>query len=266
MKEAAQQEYVPLPEAHTERVNVYLLIPEWIDPKNIGVNLRGIESLCRLSGLRSVVIAGSTGKETSKEIPAVVGFNQEGGAYAAKSQAEVAVPLHDGNFTYDSYQSFFPRCARWADAKVEINMAEMTQRIQRDTTVSVRDAGRWVRDLNGAIKDGLFTVGSKHLNQSMEKDEKIFFWGVSACLMGAIYAQTLDISLIVPSTLLALPLAGIAKHVTDYAHYLKARVEGVASEGYRWDIYPTTPYTRRMAFTTLAASTTLIKDISLNKA
>lgn len=260
MKETAHQEYVPLPEAHTDRVDIYLPISGWINPNNIGVNVRGIESICRLSGLRSVVITGSTDKETSQEIPAIIGFNKEGGAYAAKSQAKITVPLHDGDFTYDSFQSFLPRCARWADAKVELNMAEITQRIQRET-VNVRDTGRWAKDLNEAMKDGLFAVGSKHLNQGMERGEKIFFWGITTCLTAAIYNQTLDISLLIPSLLVTLPLAGIAKHVIDYARYLKARMEGIASEGYRWAIYPTTPYDKDVALAILVAATTLVKEI-----
>ncbi|MBI2337827.1 hypothetical protein HYU95_01455, partial [Candidatus Daviesbacteria bacterium] len=174
MKESAQQIYVPLTEAHTDRVNVCIPVPKWIDPTNIGVNVNGIKALCKLSGLKSVVITGSTDKKVSEEIPAIVGFNKEGGAYAAKSQAKVTVPLHEGDFTYDPYQSFFPRYARWADAKVQINMAEITQRIQRDATANIRDTGRWAKDLNEAMKDGLFAIGNKHLNQGMERDEKIF--------------------------------------------------------------------------------------------
>lgn len=258
MRETVQ--FVPLSEIQSERVNISLGLPEWLNQNLIGVNLKGIGTICNLSGLRTVNIVGATDKKAYSESPQVTGFNEQGSAYAAKSQAANFISPSEGSFSYDPYQTLLPRYARWADATVEVNMNEITRMTQ--AMGSLRNPRDWVNPLNTAISKGLFEAGNKHLSEKMDPEEKAFFWGPATLITASAYLQAPELASLLPAILIGLPLGAIVKHVVDYLRYRVERNQpGVIDYGYRWSIYPHQPEDRQAVLVSLISGTTFIKNL-----
>lgn len=259
MKEAVQQ-FIPLPQARTERVSLSLALPQWIDTNFLGINVRGIETICNLSGLRSIVIAGSSDGKTSHSIPQTVGFNNQGGAYAARSQATTMIPLSEGRFSYDPCQTLLPRYARWADAQVELNMNEISQRVQKSD--DIRSVQNWVKPLNDAIRDGVFEAANKHLDEDMDLEERIIFLGPTLLMSALAYLQYPKIEFAIISLIVGVVSGTIVRHVLDYIRYLVvSKQQGFEKGAYRWSIYPHRPVDRIASLSTLAFLTSYVKKL-----
>jgi hypothetical protein len=78
--------FVPLPKVEQEqpedKIKIILNLPPYVDQDRIGVNLTGISKLCRLGGIRQLVVIGKTDEETSHVIPEISGMNSDGSAIA----------------------------------------------------------------------------------------------------------------------------------------------------------------------------------------
>jgi hypothetical protein len=263
MKESAQSDFIPLPEAKSDQINISLPLPNFVDPYNIGINLKAINRLARHSGLRTLSIVGSTDEETSQVTPMLAGFNQHGEAYAAKASTKTTVPEYNTDFRYDAYQSLLPKFARWADANVDINMAEVSQKIQNNPNYNVRDPQAWAHELNRIMQESVFTIGNKHLMQGNPMREDAVYWAMTAIIGTQIYAASMTPEGLAAGLIFGPVFGTFGQHIFDRFRYIHTKTSlGIASEGYRNSIYATRPHDLDGALAVMASATTLVKDIS----
>lgn len=152
--------FIPLNEIKSKKVSFEGDFPDWFPQGEIGLNLRRVHRLCNLGGLRHLSITLVGDGETSKSNHTVVGFNQNGEALAGKVNSSKLVPTHVDKVEQGVTYNVLP-AARWIHGHIDLNFAEMSQRIKNDEKgqVSVRSPRPWAKLINEALCQGVGKLG-----------------------------------------------------------------------------------------------------------
>ena len=163
-----KKDYVSLADLESPKFRFVASLPNFVDPRSIGININRISLLCRLGGIRHLRVEGLTDEETSSFVPTLVGFDTQGNAYAAKTGMKTSVPT----YTTDS-QSYDlgPLPTRGVNGVIKINVDETANRILSETRWSngVNNNDAWSYHLNSIIKNGIVDIGTKHLILGADK-------------------------------------------------------------------------------------------------
>lgn len=157
-----KKDYTPLPELESPRFRFSATLPNFVDPRSIGINLKRVALLCRLGGINHLRVEGLSEQEISSYVPAIVGFDAQGNAYAAKTGLKTSI----SPYTVDSRTNRGSLLAqRWVNGVIKINTAETANRILSEPRwnngVNTPDA--WAYHLNRSIRSGIEDIGTKHL-------------------------------------------------------------------------------------------------------
>lgn len=157
-----KKDYIPLPELESPSFRFAVTLPNFVDPRSFGINLKRVGLLCRLGGIGHLRVVSLTEQETSSYVPTIAGFDAQGNAYAAKTGLKTSTPL----YTVDSRENSDGILAqKWVNGVIKINIDETANRILSETRwsngVNMPDA--WAYHLNRSIRGGIEDIGIKHL-------------------------------------------------------------------------------------------------------
>lgn len=176
MAEIARK-FIPLQEANAEFLKINLDLPNCVNPDSIGVNVWEVGRMCEIGGINHLRVIGEAGEISSTEVN-IVGFTQEGGAYAGKGKKSF-VPTSQSESKLSNERSpffVFGHSAEWIDATIKINTEETTNQILHDKRwkEGVRSPEAWAGYLNQDIKRDLIAVGTHHLLFGLSKKQLLF--------------------------------------------------------------------------------------------
>lgn len=156
--------FIPITEAQSERVRFHVSLPEFVDDDKIGVNLRAINRLCQIGGIRRLVVIGAEDLDTSKAVPQILGFNSQGSAYMGKAATKTDEPTSK-SISATGQEEWWSHPQQWANTVIAINMNEVRERIaqEKDWNEGIRSTKAWSHFLNKGIKEGISREGSLQL-------------------------------------------------------------------------------------------------------
>lgn len=174
MSSRIESGFVPLPkveqEQPEERIRIHLNLPSYIDQDKIGVNLTGISKLCRLGGIRELVVIGNTGEETSHVIPEIVDLNSDGSAVASKKIAKVAVPTFEMDIKDNKGQTE-NISTRAVNLNIKINIDELASRVT-EKPEGAHSVKNWTKELDKGFKVPIRKSGNQNLLRNLEWNDR----------------------------------------------------------------------------------------------
>jgi hypothetical protein len=177
--------FVPLPKVEQEqpedKIKIILNLPPYVDQDRIGVNLTGISKLCRLGGIRQLVVIGKTDEETSHVIPEISGMNSDGSAIASKKIARVTVPAFESSSRNSSRRNQ-TIAERWINLDIRMNVDEIGLLVSEETG-GVHNVGNWTRELNKGLRTPIRKAGNQNLLHNLECDDKLRYL-IQLCVTG----------------------------------------------------------------------------------
>jgi len=166
MSRGESSQFIPIEYANTSRVRFDVAMPEYVDAERIGVNLKAIHTLCRIGGISHLRVNGVAGDEPERSVPQILGFTQNGEAFAGKAKVQEIAPIFDsGSLVEGPNDPIRAHSATWIDTQIKLNMDEISGRIQHEDkwVRGVRSPEAWAHYFNQAVKQGLSKEGTKHL-------------------------------------------------------------------------------------------------------
>lgn len=168
-----KKDYTPLPELESPKFRFAVTLPNFVDPRSIGINLKRVGLLCRLGGIGHLRVENLTDQDTSSYVPIIAGFDAKGNAYAAKTGLKTSVPP----YAVDSHADGGSLLAtRWVNGVIKINTDETANRILSEPRwnngVNTPDA--WAYHLNRSIRGGIEDIGTKHLVLGVNKTDLFY--------------------------------------------------------------------------------------------
>jgi hypothetical protein len=142
------------------KIEVNFGLPEYMDPDTMGVNLLGLRAMMRVGGIGHLTVVGTSGDTSTTEAPTIVGYSPDGSAFAGKAGAANIVPTHSASLGPGQEGRNLPTAATWANATVEVNLAEVQERLPRG---KLRSPEAWGRELDTALRGGVASAGVQHL-------------------------------------------------------------------------------------------------------
>lgn len=187
--------YRPLDSARTLWTRFNVSLPGLVDQRQIGVNVRGIEKLCRIGGINHLRVVSNNDGNTSQFVPTIVGFSQSGEAMASKTGVRSDVPTFDVDSERQRSASldFLPHAATWINTTVVLNTAEIANRIKNNQDGGIRSPEAWADHINKAVKKGISSAGVKHLTLGLNKYNAVEVASQYA-IIGFIEAQNPSVS------------------------------------------------------------------------
>ena len=163
--------FTPLPEVESEKVRFSIKLPDYIDPNEIGVNVSGIETLCRIGAIRHLRVEGSYNKQDHITDIAVMGVGNSGAAYMG-GLASAESSLHK-EVSEEMDPNYIPYLGRWASGKITIDMQSIANKLGENNRWEggVRSTKGWSHHLNKAVKEGIANIGTEHLVYGLTKKE-----------------------------------------------------------------------------------------------
>lgn len=165
----AERGFVPLHQVESDKLQVQAALP-YVDPNEIGINVRRLERLMGLAGIATLKIAASEGEVTSST-PVIAGHDGHGHAFAGRIATKAKAVTHTVELLKPD-----DRCElhafNWAHAQVTLNTSEVSDRISHDDTL--RSPQAWSTYLDRAIRNGLSEAGFNHLGFGWKKEALIY--------------------------------------------------------------------------------------------
>lgn len=253
--------YVPLDQVQSSRARFVVTLPEFVDKNQIGVNLKGLDRMCKLGGISHIKVVTTEG-DTSQFVPTIVGVSKNGEAIAGKTGVKTSVPT----FTVESEKSRqgldgslfgLPHAASWINTTVNINTNEVADRIKDDPKWDhgVNSSNAWAYHLNEAVKKGVTETGFNHLAMGLSKTN----WGSTAFqygLMGFFESQIANPTL--ESGLFRLFFVGGFHNMMSY---IRSRGYG---EEFRLSAFYGPQLDRALLLKLLSTQTTIVKGFPPN--
>jgi hypothetical protein len=262
MSARVESGFVPLPKVEQEqpedRIRITLNLPGYVDQDRIGVNLTGISKLCRLGGIRQLVVLGKTDEETSHVIPEVSGMNSDGSAMASKKMAKVTVPTFESSVhDYSRRNKWIGD--RWITLNVNMNVDEIGLRVSENEG-GVHSPKNWARELDKGLRTPIRKAGDQNLLHDLESSDKN---GYFVMAYSAAIAIPLTISLargtFNPELGLVYLLATIA------GNRLREKILTLKDQDHRFALFPGFQVDRAIALGITSRTRNLIKDLSPEK-
>lgn len=166
----------PIDRAYTDRIDIHIPLPTWVDTDHIGVDLYKMTGLLNVGGIQSLRITVQESSEKSKAIPVATSVNPDGSSTAGMSSVSTRVDEFETSLDPYSNQPFI-RNAVWAQGNIAINMDEVKQKVL-ESPQNIREADSWVSHLNRVITGGIRKIATHHLLQSHDIKQKIMVFCV----------------------------------------------------------------------------------------
>jgi hypothetical protein len=262
MPSTIERGFVPLPKVEQEQpednIGIYLNLPSYVDQDRIGVNLRDIAGLCKLGGIRQLLVIGQTDKETSHVIPEVSGLQADGSATASSKMAKVIVPTFEARMDDLGWGRTDRIETRWIGLSVNMNMDEIALRVS-EKTGGLHATKNWTKELDKGFKTPIRKAGNQNLLHNLESFDK-FTLGLMGAVVGGVEAieelgggqASLE-----RVALFAFVYTFVAK--VDDASTLRGNPD------HRFSIFPGPQIDRAIALSILSRTRTLIKDLYQEK-
>jgi hypothetical protein len=142
------------------RAVVRLELPSYVDRERIGVNLGSLDSVSRFSGIGGILLHGTTGNETTRSVPNIVGHSASGEAFAGRAATEEKAPQFGVSGETMNTPGFAPLPLREVAYHVDLNLDEIGERVKDR---GVREAAPWAKELDRVAKQSIGTLGVHHL-------------------------------------------------------------------------------------------------------
>ncbi|MBI2034389.1 MAG: hypothetical protein HYT11_01515 [Candidatus Levybacteria bacterium] len=170
----AERGFTPLPEVESEKVRFAIKLPDYIDPNEVGVNVSGIETLCRIGAIKHLGVEGSYNQQARIANVAVMGTSNSGAAYMG-GIASAESSLHK-EFGEEIDPAYVPYLGRWTSGKITIDMQGVANKLNENNRWErgVRSTTGWTHHLNKAVKEGIANIGTGHLVYGLTKTELAF--------------------------------------------------------------------------------------------
>lgn len=186
----AERGFHPLPSTEVKNasgVRITLDLPPFVDQERIGINVRRIQTMMQVGGIRSLHIYDSD-SAVSKVNPNVGGFNLDGSLVAVGAHAIEEVPVFETATEHVLFSQSLMHSGQWADAKIKINRSEIMDRMGNDK-VNLRSTDRWSTELDDAVRQGISRIGSRYLVLGLDADNRRMFpspylYGTSVTVLG----------------------------------------------------------------------------------
>ncbi len=253
--------YIPFSEmeaAETDPVIWRVNLPEYVPANEIGINLRRLGRLARLSGFESLRVASYDG-EVTKLAPGIDSVGQDGSATAsmpsAVSKAETSRQSIHGQTAPELPLSI--EDYTWTNGALLLNTSEIDGRVGQKG--NVRDANVWAKELNAALTKGMRAMVAKNLIERPSMFHKITAPLPLAASLIVIDAQYVnDFS---AQTLIELGLIGIPLLHTMFEPAYEMIVHKFPPNKRRWSLVPGVQLDRVLAVNSLSRISPLVKHL-----
>lgn len=248
--------FIPLSRANSAIVRTDIVLPEYVDSEQIGLDLKRIHTLCWLGGLRHLKIEGVNNQSATESTPVVVGINGDGSAVAGRAAVGKAEPFHFDDFeSGNSAGSIWARHQlTWVDGQIHLNLEAMSKRIvskSKQSGENLRLPSAWGHLLDQALKEGIANIGINHLIFGVNKP-------ALACLMFLIFSNERLYTATSPSELLTSWL------INNSSTLLISLVDGSltgSEDGYRLSAFFGPQLDRALALKVLSQTQPLVKAL-----
>lgn len=251
--------FVPLPKVEQEQpeenIQVLLNLPDYVDQDRIGVNLAGVAKLCKLGGIKQLIVIGSTTGETSHVVPEITGFSSEGRVIASRKVAKVTFPTFEMN-TQNSNWRNTSISTRAIELTIDVNVNEIALRVS-DKPEGIHSVLNWAKELDNGLKSPIRRAGNQNLLHGLEESDKV----VRACYLG-FWGTTAGLLLLNPSEYNSVASIFAFTAVGGFLKMVEL-IELRSHPDYRYSLFSGPQVDRAIALGILSRTTTLIKDLSL---
>lgn len=183
-----KESYVPISEVNSSVIKVELTLPFGIEGK-LGINVRKVETLCQIAGLRYLVIENEKNPDHSQIVPLIVGVDSQGTAVSGGAKI-TKVPTFMGNCKeVDNYGENgvpFPlsinKRNRWGELKISINAEEIKGRFLQGNKV-IRCPNLWAEEIDAAVRQGIVGAGMRFLLSLPTYGDKFYTLFTNCCTL-----------------------------------------------------------------------------------
>lgn len=135
-----ETDFIPINEVKSQKINVSIPFPEYLDVSKIGINVPRIQTLCQVGGLKHLSILGSSEEQTPFTGPA------------------------KNIITFDELD-IRPHAAAWARGATNINMDWITREAEKNRTPTsdTQLTKAWSVNLDRIVRSEIANLGWKHL-------------------------------------------------------------------------------------------------------
>lgn len=211
------------------------------EKEKIGVNVRAIEQLCNIGGIRTLYIAGKTEQSTS-DFPHFEDLEY------------INIPTYSFKNTEGEHNKTLPHQARWTDTTIELDINEMSSKISQNNTPK-----EWAAELNYAIKNGISDSGSQHL--IVEGLKAHFSSTTIATLYGSTYGFMHDSPYI--GTIGSISVINTVFNIANQVKYRRNKSEG---DEFRWSLFHGPQLDRALILKSMAQTKRLVKELPKSEA
>jgi len=262
-----ERQYTPLPQANDEKVRINLSLPEFVDTNRVGVNLQEIHYLCRIAGIKHLLVTDTYAEEKSEEKPTVVGVTSSGEALAGKVKHQKR-----DLFNTSSDQSIGPgevglsHSARWVNGTIYMDIRSIATEIISNKTQEdgVRSIPAWTYEFNSTMKKGIRDIGTRHLLAGLNRDERLNALGYVANILASSFIEgnilQEPIRLEIPPNFGDIAFAFIFVGLM-YKGASKLLHPQTPPEGRRFSLFYGPQIDRAIALQIASRSTTLVQDL-----
>ncbi|MBU0998251.1 hypothetical protein KJ570_01880 [Patescibacteria group bacterium] len=203
---SAENRFVPLPEAQSDRLRTNVKLPFGME-EEIGINVLKLYTIMQLGGISVLNIKSDDNEEKSTVETTIVGFDGQGNALAGKSRVKM-VPISSSEFQKDEYENNTKQ-TRWINMSIKLNTEELKQRLM-NTGKNVNEPGNWAIHLDKSIKKELNHKSAKYLTGSLATLEKA---NAMVLYMHCILSSMgISLANVITKT--------INPHIPDFSHFL----------------------------------------------
>lgn len=184
MSERAPKGFIPLSTAEkgvSDRVQVDIPLPPFVDRDRIGVNIRRIEGFMNWGGIKTLSISGNLDQEKVQTETTVIGIDPSGEALAGKI-GKTTMP-QDYKYNRElagDYNKGLPYAMKDIKANLGINVNQIANRITGEG--DSRSTTLWSPELDKVTRVGIAKIGVDHLIKKVDlrtlEDAALFDIGV----------------------------------------------------------------------------------------
>lgn len=241
----------------TPKLQLDLNLPEYVDKDQIGVNLKGIDQMCRMGGIRTLYVSGRSG-ETSSYTPTMVGRTSEGAGMAGKTGIQKKARKYSAHEAGQNKSVFSE--GRWIDAEVVINLSEMSNKLSDEK--QLRSPGAWAKEINPALKKGIVDAGQAHLIYGASGLEK-FMDADSLCIgiWSGSEGKSFGMEVPVPASIATAVIVGSV----SWKLIKKMMSNDMNEEGYRLSMFNGPQLDRAVILQGMGKTKRLVKELPKEK-
>lgn len=196
-------ELIPLEQVESGVINVRLGIPQ-LPQGSIGIDVKRIESLCRIGGITELVLRGS--EDNTHISPVMSGGNGRGTATGAFAVAAgIEHESQGGRINHGPFKGYF-KCTTSYQAEIALPMMDIRRKLVEQGQIQSPEA--WAKVLDEKMQKGIGIQGLKNLLSPAFGD--CMFDGQTS------YSMMMGLEWYIFAITLGMPLKAIAGYMSDY--------------------------------------------------